>query len=654
MFLIVQFKIMMLLSLLTGVLLGALSAQAEVVQSFRDCNEFFYNNKEPTGMDQNTKKICQRYRHYPKPFFATLYSEYHRIPLYSAYIFNGGTVSARARKAQWFIEPQISGFNNYNTMSSESEFNDGDIKEKQAINDDYKDTGYDRGHLNPNSFQVGDGCVATYTLTNAAPMDACFNRVHWKDCEKELRDIIKGNLRIDGDSAKAYLITGTVPDPNHRIPQSGEFDEGDVHDFNRVTVPTHVWTALCYKHRTDDRKSFSLAYIGKNQPESNTQMMSVRELNSMLRNLSPHYQAVQIFEDDCFPDNQKSQKVISSLYKQIQNSVSQRLQIPPDVLNSFQNQPSSTDLQPYDHPGKRRKVISIMRSFDNVLSFFKELENIKYLTESACLLTKVTRLDGVAYGVSKRSLASLHEVLECQQVLENSEYRSKTAADGTHCKSPMSPVYCVCDTSDVSIHDELRKRDLGQESKPVKCQDASEISIAEEMTTADLQSGLRCCDTDNGVKRLCTSPCLYQEKLKDYQCYSGQSYVQCSPQYSLITAKGEKCKDDHPCATYGLDYYWCKKASGSWDYCSPPLPDSITTTAEKCRTNHACGKYGYSDYWCYTDYNDHWEYCCTHNDRFSAANGKTCKPDHPCGKYGEDYLWCYTTDGSWEKCCVGD
>nr|XP_023659418.1 endonuclease domain-containing 1 protein-like [Paramormyrops kingsleyae] len=370
---------MVLLCLLTCVLLGALSAQAEVVQSFQNCSEFFYKGKEPTGMDENAQKICQKYGNHPNPFFATLYSEYHRIPLYSAYIFKHRTGNTQARKAQWFIEPQISGFNNYEMMSSESEFNISVIKVNQAINDDYKDTGYDRGHLNPYSFQVGDGRVATFTLTNAAPMDACFNRVHWKEWETELRDIIQEKLRADRNKATAYIVTGTIPTPSYRIPKKGEFDEDEERDLDRVTVPTHVWTALCYK----------------------------------------------------------------------------------------------------------------------------QLENLKYVTESACLLTKVTRSD-----------------VECQQVLENSEIGSKTAADGTHCKSPVSPVYCVCESG--SKHD--------------KCLVVPEISVAEEMTTAYYWSGLRCCDTDSGLIPYCTSPCLYMGVQKGYLCYSGQSYIQCSPQYSLITA----------------------------------------------------------------------------------------------------------------------
>lgn len=505
-------------------------------------------------------------------------------------------------------------------MSSESVFNISVIKVSQAINDDYKDTGYDRGHLNPYSFHVGDHRVATFTLTNAVPMDACFNRVHWKEWETELRNIIQEKFHADINKATAYIVTGTIPSPSHRIPKKGEFNEDEVRDFDRVTVPSHVWTALCYKHLTDDHNSFSLAYIGENQPESNIRVMSVREVNSVLRDLFP--QEVQIFDDDCFSDNQQSQKAANKLYKRIQLSLSRRLQIPPDVLDTFQKQPSSIDLQPFDHPTKRTKANSmlIMRSFDNTSSFFEELEKLMYVTESPCLLTKVTRSD-----------------VECRQVLQNSEIGSKTAADGTPCKSPVSPVYCVCETG----------------SEHGTCLVIPKRSIAEEITRADYWRGLRCCDTESGLIPYCTSPCLYQKKLRDYRCYSGQSYIQCSPQYSLITANGEKCKDDRPCATYGLDYYWCEKASGSSDYCSPPLPDSITKTGKKCRINHACGKYGKTYYWCYPD-DSKWEYCCTHNDRFSAVNGKTCKPNHPCGHHDKDYLWCSTTDGNWDYCCVGE
>ncbi len=87
-----------------------------------------------------------------------------------------------------------------------------------------------------------------------------------------------------------------------------------------------------------------------------------------------------------------------------------------------------------------------------------------------------------------------------------------------------------------------------------------------------MDNGYQCtCSTQEGKsKSCCSTPCLYQDQLKGYRCYSGKTQIQCSPQYSLITAKGNRCRDDHPCATYGKDYYWCFIDSKSWEYCSPP------------------------------------------------------------------------------------
>ncbi|RXN17937.1 endonuclease domain-containing 1 -like protein [Labeo rohita] len=142
---------------------------------------------------------------------------------------------------------------------------------------------------------------------------------------------------------------------------------------------------------------------------------------------------------------------------------------------------------------------------------------------------------------------------------------------------------------------------------------------------------------------------LYSAYKFDPKC-SGETQIQCSPQYSLITAEGNRCRDDHPCATYGKDYYWCFTDKESWQYCSPPLWGSRAKDGKYCRSDYACAKYNKTNPWCYTD-DKNWSYCCTSDDYFSAVNYKTCKPDHPCGYHGKDYLWCHTTDGNWNYCC---
>lgn len=78
---------------------------AEVVEDFETCNQFFYKNIEPTGLDPNYVRICQKYN--DKYDFATLYSTDKRIPIYSAYQFNFDPCESTARPQTWFIEPQV-------------------------------------------------------------------------------------------------------------------------------------------------------------------------------------------------------------------------------------------------------------------------------------------------------------------------------------------------------------------------------------------------------------------------------------------------------------------------------------------------------------------------------------------------------------------
>lgn len=98
---------MFLQYLLACIALGAFHSQAKVVNSFKECKEFFYNDKEPQGMDTKAKKICQMINEYNFEF-ATLYSVDHRIPLYSAYTFDYSCKSdERQTCSKWDIEPQV-------------------------------------------------------------------------------------------------------------------------------------------------------------------------------------------------------------------------------------------------------------------------------------------------------------------------------------------------------------------------------------------------------------------------------------------------------------------------------------------------------------------------------------------------------------------
>ncbi|XP_027011684.2 uncharacterized protein si:ch211-165i18.2 [Tachysurus fulvidraco] len=587
---------MFLLCLLTYC---ALSVQAKMVNNFYECSMYFYKRTEPIGMDQNGKKICQMLE-YGDFNYATLYSVHHRIPLYSAYKFGlNQESSANAGKttSQWHIEPQISNINEAR-MVRENESDKNIIKENQAISSDYEGTGYDRGHLNPNSFQYDDAHVATFTLTNAAPMDACFNRIYWKNCERNLRNFLTDQLRKDKDNADVYLVTGTVPHPNFKIPQTGNPSESQ-----RVTVPSHIWTAVCYAHKFDNEKSFSFGYIVQNKPESSIILKSISDLNTELSELySSSHMSIKIFVDDCFSGNFESENAV----KMFQMKLLVKPEYPElikEVQKNFHTVKRVIDRVSDSRPTKFNLIgLSATLSTDSLHSFSIMVEDLKYM-ESACLITRAPNNIVPASELRKGNVLKQSESIECQVVPEKSVAGYQTAVDGSHCQS-------VSDSSSGCI-----------------------------------------CTTEGKSKSCCSTPCLYRQDRKDYWCYSGQTLIKCLPQYSLITYKGERCKDNYPCATYGYDYYWCSKVSGSWDYCSPPLWKSKASDGKYCRNNHACAKYGKSNPYCYTDDNDKKE-CCISDDCFSAVNDKKCKSNHPCGYYGNSYLWCYTTDGNWDYCCT--
>lgn len=311
----------------------------------------------------------------------------------------------------------------------------------------------------------------------------------------------------------------------------------------------------------------------------------------------PSKSPVKIFHDDCFSNKPASEEAKNQFLNRIKLPEHHRLQMSKsaqnnllavlDVISSGSKDPTITDL-------------TATLNYGSSSSHLASNEKMKKKFKSACVVTAAKKRR--TSDKQKRDVSDGSESIECRLVPEKS-VDGKTSADGSPCNRFVDNGYkCTCST---------------QEGKSISC---------------------------------CSTPCLYQDQLKGYRCYSGKTQIECSPQYSLITAKGNRCRDDHPCATYGKDYYWCFIDSKSWEYCSPPLWGSRAKDGKYCRSNYACAKYDKNNTWCYTD-DKNWNSCCTSDDYFSAVNYKTCKPDHPCGYHGKNYLWCNTTDGRWDYCC---
>ncbi|MDP4281465.1 MAG: DNA/RNA non-specific endonuclease [Bacteroidota bacterium] len=95
------------------------------------------------------------------------------------------------------------------------------LGEGSASNADYKDSGYDRGHLAPSA----DLCYSKQTmlesfyLSNITPQEPAFNRGIWEHLEEQVRQWAV-------DDKDVYVVTGTILTPG--LPAIGR---------DRITVP---------------------------------------------------------------------------------------------------------------------------------------------------------------------------------------------------------------------------------------------------------------------------------------------------------------------------------------------------------------------------------------------------------------------------------
>ncbi|KAK2898146.1 uncharacterized protein [Channa argus] len=548
---------------LTVALFSVLSfhTQAEVVSSFQSCSQYFYKGEEPKGLDPHAKKICQKKN--GNHLYATLYSTYHRIPLYSAYKFDYNCSKVEGwRSGNWFIEPQLSkdengDYTNMNNMKLYTAEESQLIKVKQATNEDYSYTGYDGGHLNPSSFHCStDGRKATFTLTNSAPMDPCFYRVHWKKREDELIKI----LEAQDPSGTAYLVTGTVPS-NNRIPMRGDLDDDNADDhFNRVTVPTQVWTAVCYIHPQNE-KSFSFAFIGENKHYGS---IYVRTVEQLTQELSVKYGSnnFKIFSDHCFFS--RSEEITENLYSKIDLRLYDKISGPPEIMNAIR-----IGLSQSGRPKVKLSEAKIDLIYDDMQTWMRDFDKMKEESRFTCPLS--TPLSGPVTSISHgKKLRQTSQEVVCSLVPDNLE-------------SCSTPCLYNQDTEDYYCSS-------GSITKPCSPR-YSDVTVSGEKCRSDHTCGKHGNDY--------------------YSCYTDSSWDYCSPPPPLgVTNSGKRCRGKHNCANYGKSYFWCESEDGNWDYCCRKPNRFSALNGKTCKRESPCDYYGKSYIWCYTTDNE-WEYCCT-------------------------------------------
>ncbi|XP_044888531.1 endonuclease domain-containing 1 protein-like [Mauremys mutica] len=487
------------------------------VGSFTDCNEYFYRDAEPRGFaTADTAEICQRYSNLYH--FATLYDRPQRIPRWSAYTLGDPNCPGQAQKrSQWFVEPQLAHPDESPEMTTEAEstLSLDERRSSQAINEDYEDTSYDRGHLNPNAFQCNDNHIATFTLTNAVPMNPDFNRVHWSKLEKTLKAQLSGSCRNVG--GKPYLVTGAVPRDTEKIPIEGEDKEGDRNrPYNRVSVPSHVWTAVCCDHGDNNRK-FSFAFIGENKEASGLQIIPVEQLNTELSRLYKTPGPVEVFADDCGSESQKGQEVLSAMKKALYNTFQILL----------------TD--PYSQLVKRSK-----------------LDRETKMMTSQTLDQKKMQLMGLGFRVGISRLADGHSQFEKTYEQDNLAPAVARLARAAEALDRVCP---------------FKELNFGVTATGWSC-------VKETRCECQGYAYSWCYTSDrNDWDYCCTEECTVNPESEVYECSRGDgSITKCSPYgYSMQTISGKVCRSDHPCGLYGKRYFWCyTDDEKNWDYCCSP------------------------------------------------------------------------------------
>ncbi|XP_017663263.1 PREDICTED: endonuclease domain-containing 1 protein-like isoform X1 [Lepidothrix coronata] len=256
---------------------------SEVVTSFESsCPQFFFRETPPNEAlePENPAWICQRYNN--QYFFATLYDRKERIPVYSAYIYEPGPGK---RPQGWLVEPQLINDSlpqdMYTVQALERAYNitRAQIMQSQAVSADYENSGWDRGHLNPNGHHnTLASRNATFTLTNIVPMNKKLNRKAWKKYEQQTMRQKTKKCQTD----KIYVIVGAVPG-NSSIAGG------------RVNVPSHIWSGACCKTKNNTVSAW--AAIANNKL-NRIWKISLGQLEKRLGQLYG-MQNVSLFHSDC-------------------------------------------------------------------------------------------------------------------------------------------------------------------------------------------------------------------------------------------------------------------------------------------------------------------------------------------------------------------
>lgn len=125
-------------------------------------------------------------------------------------------------------------------------------KHLRAFLEDYRGSGYDRGHLAPagNHRSSKEELEATFFLTNIAPQDHVFNTGIWKQLEDKVR-------KMAATYHKVHVVTGPL------FSSLGKRVQFEQIGKNKVGVPTHFYKVILVER--EDHKKQMTAFVIPNK-----------------------------------------------------------------------------------------------------------------------------------------------------------------------------------------------------------------------------------------------------------------------------------------------------------------------------------------------------------------------------------------------------
>lgn len=137
----------------------------------------------------------------------------------------------------------------------------------RSKNEDYKRSGFDRGHLAAAGNHRKDQlhCQQTFLLSNMSPqVGKGFNRDSWNRLERHCRNLTKNHRNV-------YVCTGPLYLPRKEA-DGNMYVRYQVIGANNVAVPTHFFKVIVME--TDKRELFLESYVMPNAPINDSTPLS--------------------------------------------------------------------------------------------------------------------------------------------------------------------------------------------------------------------------------------------------------------------------------------------------------------------------------------------------------------------------------------------